>query len=89
MEDKIKNILNPFPNDKFLDSTKLKKFADDNFKLSENGGKFSKRVETLWEKEKLLFTSNFSFSHSVFVRVIKCFHKSVFIRVILKTRKLV
>ena len=46
-----------------LDSSKLKEFADDNFKLDE---KLSKRVKTLWEKEKLLFTSNFSFSHSVF-----------------------
>ena len=27
---------------------------------------FSKRVETMWEKEKLLVTSNFSFSHIVF-----------------------
>ena len=29
-----------------------------------------KRVETLWEKEKLLVTSNFSFSHSVFKRLV-------------------
>ena len=28
-----------------LDSSKLKVFADDNFKLDENGRKFSKRVE--------------------------------------------
>ena len=26
--------------------------------------------ETLWEKEKLLVTSNFSFSHSVFKRLV-------------------
>ena len=37
--------LNPFPNDKFLDSSKLKESADDNFKFDENGSKFSKRVE--------------------------------------------
>ena len=27
-------------------------------------------AETLWEKEKLLVTSNFSFSHSVFRRLV-------------------
>ena len=37
--------VNPFPNDKFLDSFKLKEFADDNLKLDENGGKFSERIE--------------------------------------------
>ena len=36
---------NPFPNDEILDSSKLKEFADDNFKLNENGRKFSKWVE--------------------------------------------
>ena len=30
----------------------------------------SNRLKTLWEKEKLLITSNFSFSHSVFKRLI-------------------
>ena len=107
-----------------LDSSKLKEFADNNFKFVEIGGKLSKQVEntvgkgeiaryeqfllfpqcfqkarfpeaskgvivwewanpfpnkpwfldvcnssllkTLWEKDKLLITSNFSFSHSVF-----------------------
>ena len=28
------------------------------------------RLKTLWEKEKLLVTSNFSFSHSVFKRLV-------------------
>ena len=36
---------NPFPNDKILDWSKLKEFADDNFEFDENGGKFSERVE--------------------------------------------
>ena len=45
-----------------LDSSKLKDFADDNFKFDENDRKFSKRVEEiLWEKEELLV----SFSQSV------------------------
>ena len=35
----------PFPKPQILDSSKLKEFADDNFKFDENGRKISKRVE--------------------------------------------
>ena len=38
-------LFNPLPDDKFLDSSKLKEFADDNFKFNENGRKLSKQVE--------------------------------------------
>ena len=48
-----------------LDSSKLKEFADDNFKFYENGRKFSK-----W-----LVTSNFSFSQSIFRRLVLQTHK--------------
>ena len=34
----------------FLDSSKLKDFADDNFEIRENGRKFSKRVENSYEQ---------------------------------------
>ena len=54
----------------FRMSSKLKEFTDDNFKFDESGRKFSKLVETQWEMEKLLFTSNFSFSHAVFQRLV-------------------
>ena len=37
-------------NDKILDKSKLKPFADDNFKLEENGRKFSRSVENIVEK---------------------------------------
>ena len=37
--------LNPSPNNKFLDSSKLKTFADNNFTFDENDRKFSKRVK--------------------------------------------
>ena len=47
------NAFNPFPNDKFLDSSKLKQFADDNFKFDENGRKFSYRVENIVEKGEI------------------------------------
>ena len=37
-------MFNPLPDDKFLDSFKLKEFADDNFKFDENGRKLCKQV---------------------------------------------
>ena len=46
----IREWVNPFPNDKILDSSKLDEFADDNFKLDENGRKFSIWVENTVEK---------------------------------------
>ena len=39
--------IKPIPNDKFLGSSKLKAFADDNFKYDENGRKFFKWVENM------------------------------------------
>ena len=41
-----------------LDSSKLKDFADDNFKLDENGGIFFKWIENTVGKEKMLVMSN-------------------------------
>ena len=41
----MKEAVNPFRNDKNLDSSNLKELADDNFKFDENGRKFSERVE--------------------------------------------
>ena len=56
----------PFSKRQILDSSKLKEFADDIFEFDENGNEFSNRVEnTVGEKEKLLVTSNFSFTQSV------------------------
>ena len=61
----------PFLIRQILDSSKLKEFADDNFKFDENGRKLYERVEnTGGGKEKLLDTSNFSFSQSVFQRLV-------------------
>ena len=64
------DALIPFPKLPISDSSKLKGFADANSKLDENGRKFSKRIENTVEKEKLLVMSNFSFSHSVFERLV-------------------
>ena len=43
----------PFPKRQILDSSKLKEFADDNFKFDENGSKFSQRVENTVGKREI------------------------------------
>ena len=43
--DGIIYVISPFPKRQILDSSKLKEFADDNFKMDENGRKFPKRLE--------------------------------------------
>ena len=53
-----------------LDSSKVKEIEDDNFKFDENCRKFSKWVDTLWKKEKLLDTRNLSSFHSVCKRLV-------------------
>ena len=45
--------LNPLPDDKILDRSKLKQSADDNFKFDENSRKFSKRVENIVGKGEI------------------------------------
>ena len=42
----------PFPKRQNLDSSKLKEFADDNFKFDENGRKFYKRDRKHCEKRR-------------------------------------
>ena len=44
-KDKDQLFCNPFPNDNFLKFSKLKEFADNNFKFDENGRKFSEYIE--------------------------------------------
>ena len=43
-------LYNPFPKLQILDSSKLKEFADDNFKSDENHAEFPKRVGNTVEK---------------------------------------
>ena len=59
-----------FSKQQILDSSKLKELAEDYFKFDENGREISKWVENTVGKEKLLVTSNFSFSHGVFKRLV-------------------
>ena len=54
-----------------LDSSKLKEFADDNFKFDENSSKLSKLVEnTVWKGEIARYEQFLSVSHSVFKRLV-------------------
>ena len=46
----ISKIPEPFPKQQISDSSKLKHFADDNFKFDENGRKLSKLVENTWKR---------------------------------------
>ena len=50
---------NPLPNDQFLDPSKLKEFADDNFKFDENDEKFSKRIENAVGKGEIARNEQF------------------------------
>ena len=49
-----------------LDSSTLKEFADDNFTFDRMEQSSPTGCKILWKNEKLLATSNFSFSRSVF-----------------------
>ena len=46
-------MVNPFPNDKFLDSSKLKEFANNNFNFVEKDRKLFKQVENTVGKEEI------------------------------------
>ena len=54
-----------------LDSSKLKKFADDNLKYDENGKKLSKRVEDTVEKGEIA-------CYEQFLLFPQCFQKACF-----------
>ena len=58
---------------KISDPSKLKEFADDNFKFDENGRKFSKRVENTVVKVGI---AHFCFSHCAFKRLVMQTHKN-------------
>ena len=67
----MQTIITYYQTTNFIDSSKLKKFADDNFKFEEKlAESYPNGQKTLWEKEKLLVTSNFSFSPSVSKRLV-------------------
>ena len=53
-----------------LDSSKLKEFADGNFKFDENGRKLSKQVENTVGNGEIASYEQFLLSHSVFKRLV-------------------
>ena len=59
-------IINPLPNDKTSDGSKLKAFADDKIDESKKLKFGLGRIENTGGMEKMLVTSIFSFSHNVF-----------------------
>ena len=65
------NKLNPLQDDKFWTLSKLKGFADDNFKFDENGRKLSKRVENNVGKEEIA-------RYEQFLIFLRCFRKVCF-----------
>ena len=61
--------INPLPNDKILDSSKLKEFADVNFNFDENGRKVSIWVENTVGKGEIAH-------YQQFLLFPQCFQKS-------------
>ena len=68
----------PSPDDKILDSSKLKEFADNDFKFNENARKLSKRVENTVGKGEIARYEQFLrfpvFSKGLFPRGVKRCH---------------
>ena len=69
--------LNPFPQDKILDHTKLKVFADDKLNVTKMVISFFDRVENIVGKGEIACSSNFSFSHNVFIRLLSQMRQKV------------
>ena len=68
--------IKPFSKRQILDSSKMKRFADNNIEFDENGRKLSKWVENTVGKGEIARMSNFSFSRSVFKRLLLQKHKN-------------
>ena len=62
--------INSFPYGKILDQTKLKAFTDDKLDLTKIIISVFDRVENIVGKGEIACTSNFSFSHNVFKRLL-------------------
>ena len=65
-------VFNPLPDDKILDMTKLKAFADEKLNVTKMVISLFDRVESIVGKGEIACTSNFSFSNNVFKRVSLC-----------------
>ena len=74
MTAKILNVALPFPKRQILDTSKLKEFADDNFKSDINGRKFSKQVENNVGKGEIARHEQFLLFPTVFSKGLYCRH---------------
>ena len=52
-------LIQPFPKQQIIDTPKLKKFEDNNFKFGDNDRKFSKRVENTVGKGEIACSEQF------------------------------
>ena len=66
----ISPIINPLPDNKSLDASNLKEFADNNFKFDGNGGKFSEKIENTVGKGEIAH-------YEQFLLFPQCFQKTV------------
>ena len=64
------SIINPFLHDTVIDQTKLKAFADNKLNVTKMIISVFDRVENIVGKGEIACTSNFSFSHNVFKRLL-------------------
>ena len=62
--------LKAFPNDKILDWSRLKAFADDSLNVTKMIISVFDRVENIVGNGEIACTSNFSFSYNVFKRLL-------------------
>ena len=65
-------FLNPLPNENKFNYSKLKEFADDNFKFDENGRWFSIRIENTMGKGEIARYEQFLLSRTVFSKDLHC-----------------
>ena len=68
---RVINVINPLPDDKISDLSKLKQSADDNFEFDVNGRKFSKLVENTMDKGEIA-------RYEQFLLYPQCFQKACF-----------
>ena len=67
----MKNVPKPITRQQILDSSKLKEFAEDNFKFDESGRKLSKLVENTVETGEIA-------RYEQFLLFPQCFQKACF-----------
>ena len=71
---KWSSVFNPFITGQILDSSKLKEFADDNFRFDENGRKLSKQVENTVGKGEIARYEQFLLFPQCFLKA--CFQEA-------------